>query len=109
MLASSKQRAIRKTTVTNKQGATRKVIVLNNIEQAKNNNIKQTRSNNVRKKKKTTKKATMSNKQGDTPPSSLMDSTTSLKVKTTKGGVRARSLVRNISGLEGCAGASGWD
>jgi len=40
----------------------------------------------------------------------LMDSTTSPKVKTMEGkGVGARSLARNTSGVEGCAGASGWD
>jgi hypothetical protein len=43
----------------------------------------------------------------DTPPSSLMDSTTSLKVKTTERGVRVRYLVRNTSGVEGCVGALG--
>jgi len=42
----------------------------------------------------------------DTPPSSLMDSTMSLKVKTTEGeGVRAHSLARNTSGVKGRVGA----
>jgi hypothetical protein len=42
----------------------------------------------------------------DTPPSSLIDSTTNPKVKTTKGkGVRARSLARCTSRVEGCARA----
>ncbi len=46
----------------------------------------------------------------DAPPSSLMDSTVSLKVKTTEGkGVGARSLVHNTSGVEGRVGAPGWD
>jgi Spy/CpxP family protein refolding chaperone len=49
MLVSSKQRATRRGTMLSKQGATRKVIVSNNIEQAKNSNVKQTRSNNVKK------------------------------------------------------------
>jgi len=34
-----------------------------------------------------------------------MDSTTSPKVKTTKEGVGAQSLVRSTSGVEGCARA----
>jgi hypothetical protein len=39
-----------------------------------------------------------------------MDSTTNPKVKTTEGeGVGARSLTRNISAVEGSAGARGWD
>jgi len=43
------------------------------------------------------------------PPSSLMDSTMSPKVKTTEGeGVRVCSLARNISGVKGCVGAPGW-
>jgi hypothetical protein len=38
----------------------------------------------------------------DTPPNSLMDSTASPKVKTTKGKkVGARSLARNTLGVEG--------
>jgi len=38
-----------------------------------------------------------------------MDSTTSPKVKTTEGeGVGVRSLARNISRVEGRAGALGW-
>jgi len=46
----------------------------------------------------------------DAPPSSLMDSTVSPKVKITKREeVGARSLVRNISGVEGRARALGWD
>jgi len=48
----------------------------------------------------------------DTPPSSLMDSTVSPKVKTTEGegeGIGARSLVHNTSGVEGRVGVSGWD
>jgi hypothetical protein len=46
----------------------------------------------------------------DAPPSSLMDSITSPKVKTTKGkGVGVCSLARSTSEVEGCAGASGWD
>jgi len=45
----------------------------------------------------------------DAPPSSLMDSTTSPKVKTTKGeGVGAHSPVRITSKVEGCAGVLGW-
>jgi hypothetical protein len=41
--------------------------------------------------------------------SSLMDSTTNLKVTTTEGKwVGVRSLARNISGVEGRVGASGW-
>jgi hypothetical protein len=46
----------------------------------------------------------------DAPPSSLMDSTTSPKVKIAEGkGVGARSLARNTSGVEGRARAPGWD
>jgi len=46
----------------------------------------------------------------DAPPSSLKDSITNPKVKTTKGeGVGARSLVHNTSGVDGCVGAMGWD
>ncbi len=46
----------------------------------------------------------------DAFPSSLMDSTVSLKKKTTEGkGVGVRSLVRNTSGVEGRARALGWD
>jgi hypothetical protein len=45
----------------------------------------------------------------DAPPSSLMDSTTSLKVKTTKGeGVGAHSLARSTLGVEGRVGVLGW-
>jgi hypothetical protein len=44
----------------------------------------------------------------DAPPSSL-DSTTSLKMKITKGkGVGVRSLACSTSGVEGCARALGW-
>jgi hypothetical protein len=40
----------------------------------------------------------------------LMDSTTSIKVKTGKGKrIGARSLARSILGVEGRGGASGWD
>jgi hypothetical protein len=40
----------------------------------------------------------------------LMDSTTSPKVKTTKGKkVGACSLARNTLGVEGCAGVPRWD
>ncbi len=46
----------------------------------------------------------------DTPPSSLMDSNVSPKVKTMEGeGVEARSLARSTSGVEGRAKALGWD
>jgi hypothetical protein len=46
----------------------------------------------------------------DTPPSSLMDSIASPKVKTTKReGVGACSLAHNTSGVEGHAGAPQWD
>jgi len=46
----------------------------------------------------------------DAPPSSLMDSTASPKVKIAEGeGVGACSLACNISGIEGCVGAPGWD
>ncbi len=44
------------------------------------------------------------------PPSSLMDSTASPKVKTTEGeGVGVHSLIRSTLRVEGCARASGWD
>ncbi len=44
----------------------------------------------------------------DTPPNSLMDLTTSPKVKTTKGErVGTISLARNISGVKRCVGVSG--
>jgi hypothetical protein len=50
------------------------------------------------------------NKQFDTPPSSLMDSTMSPKVKTTEGeGDATRSLARTTLGVEGHAGVSGRD
>jgi hypothetical protein len=46
----------------------------------------------------------------DAPPSSLIDSMASLKVITTKGkGDGVRSLAHSTSGVEGCAGALGWD
>jgi hypothetical protein len=46
----------------------------------------------------------------DTPPSSLMNTTSSPKVKTTEGkGVKACSLAHSTSGVEGHVGASGWD
>ncbi len=45
----------------------------------------------------------------DAPPSSLMDLTTSPKVKITEGGVGVRSLLRSISKVERRAGAPGWD
>ncbi len=42
------------------------------------------------------------------PPSSLMDSIASSKVKTIEGkGVGAHSLACNISGVKGCVGAPG--
>ncbi len=45
----------------------------------------------------------------DAPPNSLMDPTMSPKMKTAGGeGVEARSLVHDISGVEGCARALGW-
>jgi len=44
------------------------------------------------------------------PPTSLMDSTLSPKVKTMKGKrVGARSLAHTTSGVEGRVGALGWD
>jgi hypothetical protein len=47
---------------------------------------------------------------GDTPPNSLMDSTASPKVKTTKvEGIGAHSLARSTLGVKGCTGAPGWD
>jgi hypothetical protein len=46
----------------------------------------------------------------DAPPSSLMDSTASPKVKTAKGkGVEALSLVRNTLEVERRVGTLGWD
>jgi len=46
----------------------------------------------------------------DAPQSSLMDSTASLKRKTTKrDGVGVRSLAGNISRVDGCAGVPRWD
>jgi hypothetical protein len=45
----------------------------------------------------------------DTPPSSVMDSVASPKVKTMEGeGVRACSLACNTLGVEGCVGAPKW-
>jgi hypothetical protein len=45
----------------------------------------------------------------DTPPSSVMDSTMSPKVKIMEGeGVGACSLVHNTLGVEGRVGASRW-
>jgi hypothetical protein len=44
------------------------------------------------------------------PPSSLMDSTVSPKVKITeREGVEARSMARSILGVEGCVRTSRWD
>jgi hypothetical protein len=46
----------------------------------------------------------------DAPPSSLMDTITSPKVKTTEGErIGAHSLARSTSGVKGRAGALGWD
>jgi hypothetical protein len=46
----------------------------------------------------------------DAPPSCLMDSIVSPKVKTMEGkGVGVRSLVHSTSGVEGRAGAPRWD
>jgi hypothetical protein len=45
----------------------------------------------------------------DAPPNSLINSTASLKVKTTEGqGVGVRSLVHNTLGVEGHVGAPKW-
>jgi hypothetical protein len=45
----------------------------------------------------------------DAPPSSLMDSIASPKMKIVEGeGIGVRSLVRNPSGVEGPVGAPGW-
>jgi hypothetical protein len=44
----------------------------------------------------------------DTPPSSLMDSTTSPKVTTTGGGVKAHSLAHRTLEVKGRARALGW-
>ncbi len=46
--------------------------------------------------------------QIDAPPSFLMDLIVSPKVKTTEGGIRARSLAYSTSGVEGHVGAPGW-
>jgi len=47
--------------------------------------------------------------KGDAPLNSLIDSTMSPKVKTTKGkGVGAHSLARTTLGVKGGVGASGW-
>jgi len=54
--------------------------------------------------------ALMASTYSDTTPSSLLDSTMSPKVKTMEGErVGVHSLVNNTSGVEGCAGALGWD
>jgi hypothetical protein len=46
----------------------------------------------------------------DAFPSSLIDSNVNLKMKTKKGQrVRARSMVHSTLGVEGHAGAPGWD
>jgi hypothetical protein len=46
----------------------------------------------------------------DAPPSSLMDSTTSPKVKTMEGeGFGAHSLAHSTLGVKGCVRTSGWD
>ncbi len=46
----------------------------------------------------------------DAPPSSLMDSTASPKVKTTEGkGIRICFLICNTLRVEGCTGVSRWD
>jgi len=48
--------------------------------------------------------------KADAPPSTLMDSITSPKVKTLEvEGVGVRSLAHSTSGVEGCAEASGWN
>jgi hypothetical protein len=44
----------------------------------------------------------------DAPPNSLIDSNAIPKVKTTKEGISARSLIRSTLGVKGCAKASGW-
>ncbi len=45
----------------------------------------------------------------DAPPNSLINSTMSLKVKTTKGKrIGVHSLVRSTSRVEGCDGAPRW-
>jgi hypothetical protein len=44
----------------------------------------------------------------DAPPSFLMDSTGSLKVKITHKKVGVRPLARNTSRVKGCVGAPGW-
>jgi hypothetical protein len=46
----------------------------------------------------------------DVPPSSLTDSNVSLKLKQRKSKeLSARSLIRSTLGVEGRAGAPGWD
>jgi hypothetical protein len=46
----------------------------------------------------------------DAPPNSLMDLTTSLKVKIMEGEVvRTHSFTHNTSGIKGRAGALKWD
>jgi hypothetical protein len=52
----------------------------------------------------------MLSKSTDAPPNSLMDLTSSPKVKIAEGeGIRAHSLAHNTSGVEGRARALGWD
>jgi hypothetical protein len=46
--------------------------------------------------------------KSDAPSSSLMDSTTNLKMKTTKRGVRECSLAHNTLGVEGRVGVLKW-
>jgi len=46
---------------------------------------------------------------GDAPPNSLMDSTTSPKVKTTEGEELGRTPCLQHFGVEGHARALGWD
>jgi hypothetical protein len=47
--------------------------------------------------------------KGDAPLNSLIDSTMSAKVKTTKGeGVGVHSLAHSTLGVEGRVGAPGW-
>jgi hypothetical protein len=59
---------------------------------------------------KSKQKEEITNWVDDTPPNSLMDSTTRPKVKTMEGeGVGTSSLARNISGVERRAGAPRWD
>jgi hypothetical protein len=48
-------------------------------------------------------------RRSDTPPSSLMDSTVSPKVKTTEGRVGAHSVALSTLKVEGHVGAPRWD